>query len=40
MDIPPANIMLDANNNDKIIDFDFGKQLDGAKSVENSILLN
>lgn len=39
-DIRPANIMLDANNNVKIIDFGFGKQLDGAKAEENSILLN
>lgn len=39
-DIRPANIMLDANNNVKIIDFGFGKQLEGAKADENSILLN
>lgn len=39
-DIRPANIMLDANNNVKIIDFGFGKQLKGAKADENSILLN
>lgn len=39
-DIRPANIMIDRNNNVKIIDFGFGKQFDGAKQEENSILLN
>ena len=39
-DIRPANIMLDANNNVKIIDFGFGKQLSGVKREENSVLLN
>lgn len=39
-DIRPANIMIDKNNNVKIIDFGFGKQLDRAKQGENSILLN
>lgn len=39
-DIRPANIMIDKNNNVKIIDFGFGKQLDGVKREENSILLN
>jgi serine/threonine-protein kinase len=39
-DIRPANILIDKNSNVKIIDFGFGKQLDGAKKEENSILLN
>ena len=39
-DIRPANIMIDTNNNVKIIDFGFGKQLNGAVDDENSILLN
>lgn len=39
-DIRPANILIDKNNNVKIIDFGFGKQLGGAKKEENSILLN
>lgn len=39
-DIRPANIMIDKDNNVKIIDFGFGKRLDGAKQGENSILLN
>lgn len=39
-DIRPANIMIDKNNSVKIIDFGFGKQLDGAKAEANSILLN
>lgn len=39
-DIRPANIMIDKNNCVKIIDFGFGKQLDGAKAEANSILLN
>lgn len=39
-DIRPANILIDRNNNVKIIDFGFGKQLDGTKRDDNSILLN
>lgn len=39
-DVRPANIMIDTSNNVKIIDFGFGKQLDGAVNDENSILLN
>ena len=39
-DIRPANIMIDISNNVKIIDFGFGKQLNGAVNDENSILLN
>lgn len=39
-DIRPANIMIDTSNNVKIIDFGFGKQLNGATNDENSILLN
>jgi len=39
-DIRPANIMIDTNDNVKIIDFGFGKQLNGAANDENSILLN
>ena len=39
-DIRPANILIDRNNNIKIIDFGFGKQLDGTKKDNNSILLN
>lgn len=39
-DIRPANIMIDTSNNVKIIDFGFGKQLNGTTNDENSILLN
>lgn len=39
-DIRPANILIDKNNNVKIIDFGFGKQLNGTTNDENSILLN
>lgn len=39
-DIRPANIMIDKHNNVKIIDFGFGKQLNGTTNDENSILLN
>lgn len=39
-DIRPANIMIDQHGNVKIIDFGFGKQLDGSRNDENSILLN
>ena len=39
-DIRPANILIDENDHVKIIDFGFGKQLDGTKREENSILLN
>ena len=39
-DIRPSNIMIDKNNNVKIIDFGFGKQLSCTKADKNSILLN
>lgn len=39
-DIRPANILIDKNGNVKIIDFGFGKQLNGANRDENSVLLN
>lgn len=39
-DVRPANILIDKNDNVKIIDFGFGKKLDVAKKEENSILLN
>lgn len=39
-DIRPANILVDKDENVKIIDFGFGKQLDGTKKDDNSILLN
>lgn len=39
-DIRPANIMIDTSNIVKIIDFGFGKQLNGTTNDENSILLN
>lgn len=39
-DIRPSNIMIDKNNNVKIIDFGFGKQIVDATNFENSILLN
>lgn len=39
-DVRPANIMIDRDCNVKIIDFGFGKQLDGTKNEKNSILLN
>lgn len=39
-DIRPANILINNNNCVKIIDFGFGKQLNGANKTENSILLN
>ncbi len=39
-DIRPANILIDESGHVKLIDFGFGKQLDGAKREENSILLN
>lgn len=39
-DIRPANILIDKNDNVKIIDFGFGKQLNGANRDENSVLLN
>lgn len=39
-DIRPANILIDNNGNVKIIDFGFGKQLNGANTDENSVLLN
>ena len=39
-DIRPANILIDKFGNAKIIDFGFGKQLNGSGAEENSILLN
>ena len=39
-DIRPANIMIDNNNSVKIIDFGFGKQLNGTNAEANSVLLN
>lgn len=39
-DIRPQNILVDKNGNVKIIDFGFGKQLQGDKNDNNSILLN
>lgn len=39
-DIRPANILIDKEDNVKIIDFGFGKQLDGSRADGNSILLN
>ena len=39
-DIRSANILIDREDNVKIIDFGFGKQLDGSKTDGNSILLN
>lgn len=39
-DIRPANILIDESGRVKVIDFGFGKQLDGTKQEENSILLN
>ena len=39
-DIRPTNILIDKNGNVKIIDFGFGKQLNGTRNDGNSILLN
>lgn len=39
-DIRPANILIDKSGNVKIIDFGFGKQLNGSRNDGNSILLN
>lgn len=39
-DIRPANILIDKDENVKIIDFGFGKQLSGSRNDGNSILLN
>lgn len=39
-DIRPANILIDKDGNVKIIDFGFGKQLNGTRNDDNSILLN
>jgi len=39
-DIRPANILIDNGGNVKVIDFGFGKQLDGNRQDENSVLLN
>ena len=38
-DIRPANILIDKDNNVKIIDFGFGKQLEETSTSDNSILL-
>ncbi|MBU4058040.1 protein kinase family protein, partial [bacterium] len=39
-DIRPSNIMIDINNNVKIIDFGFGKQLNFSEDNQKSISLN
>lgn len=39
-DIRPANILIDKDENVKIIDFGFGKQLNGNRNDNNSIFLN
>lgn len=39
-DIRPANILIDKLGTVKIIDFGFGKQLNGSRNEDNSILLN
>ena len=39
-DIRPANILIDKNENAKIIDFGFGKHLESTSKDENSIVLN
>lgn len=39
-DIRPANILIDKNENVKIIDFGFGKHLECTSKDENSIVLN
>ena len=39
-DIRPSNIMIDANNNVKIIDFGFGKQLNFSEDNHKSISIN
>ena len=39
-DIRPANILIDKDGNVKIIDFGFGKQMNGIRNDNNSILLN
>lgn len=39
-DIRPANILIDRNENVKIIDFGFGKKLSNTTKNQNSILLN
>lgn len=39
-DIRPENILIDKDENVKIIDFGFGKQLSVSKVEENSVLLN
>lgn len=39
-DIRPGNILIDSNENVKIIDFGFGKQLTPEYSGNNSVLLN
>lgn len=39
-DIRPANFMITKDNSLKLIDFGFGKKVDGSKYESNSILLN
>lgn len=39
-DIRPANIMIDKNENVKVIDFGFGKKLEGLDQDARSVLLN
>lgn len=39
-DVRASNILIDQNENVKIIDFGFGKQFNGDKNSENSVLLN
>lgn len=39
-DIRPANIMIDKNNNVKVIDFGFGKKLEALDQDAKSVLLN
>ena len=39
-DIRPSNILIDVNDNVKIIDFGFGKKLDSASDAAGSIFLN
>lgn len=39
-DIKPSNILIDEKNNVKVIDFGFGKKLEGDETSGNSIVLN
>lgn len=39
-DIRPANILIDKNENVKIIDFGFGKKLKNKETSDNSVFLN